>query len=124
LQFPNGSSAAVVKGDVLVAIVSGYLEEIAKSINKNITSVQTLLTKITTTTDTATVPTEKESRKNITSVHTPVTKIITTTATATVATEKEESDIKRYIIAGCIAGVVVFLVLFVLIAWRCSVRRR
>jgi len=95
LQFPDGSSAAVVKGDVLVAIVTDYLDEISKSINKNITSVHTLLTKITTTTATATVP-----------------------------TEKEETDIKRYIIAGCVAGVVVFLVLFVLIAWRCTVRRR
>ncbi|KAJ7374276.1 Fibrillin-2 [Desmophyllum pertusum] len=91
---PPGSSSPVIKKDVLVAIVQGSMAEISRSINANISSVQTLFAD-TTPSVTPTVPT-------------------------TISTEKDESKNMNYIIGGCVAGGVVLVLVVIAAVWCCK----
>jgi len=93
LQFPPGSSSAVIQKDVLASIVKGSLTKISIAINANITSVEVLIADTTTSAST---------------VHT------------TYPTEKEESKTMYYIIGGCVAGAVVLLIIVIAAVWCCK----
>ena len=93
LQFPPGSSNAVIKKDVLASIVKGSLTKISSAINANITSVEVLIADTTT---------------SATTVH------------ATYPTDKEESKTMYYIIGGCVAGGVVLIIIVIVAIWCCK----
>ena len=93
LQFPPGSSSAVIQKGVLASIVKGFLSEISSAINANITSVEVLIADTTTSAAT---------------VHT------------TYPTEKEESKTMHYIIGGCVAGAVVLIIIVIVAVWFCQ----
>ena len=93
LQFPPGSSSAVIQKDVLASIVKGSLTKISSAINANITSVEVL------TADTTT---------SATTVH------------KTYPTEKEASNTMYYIIGGCVAGAVVLIIIIIVAVWCCK----
>lgn len=92
LQFPPGSSSAVIQKDVLASIVKGSLKKISSAINANITSVEVLIADTTTS---------------------------ATTAHKTYPTEKEESKALYYIIGGCVAGAVVLIIIVIVAVWCC-----
>lgn len=92
LQFPPGSSSAVIQKDVLASIVKGSLTKISSAINANITSVEVLIADTTT---------------SATTVH------------KTYPTEKEESKALYYIIGGCVAGAVVLIIIVIVAVWCC-----
>ena len=93
LQFPPGSSSAVIQKDVLASIVKGSLTKISSAINANISSVQVLIAD--TTTSATTVPT-------------------------TYPTEKEESKTMYYIIGGGVAGAVALIIVAIVAVWCCK----
>ena len=93
LQFPPGSSTAVIQKDTLASIVKGSLAKISSAINANITSVEVLIADTTTSTST---------------VHT------------TYPTEKEESKTMYYIVGGCVAGAVVLIIVVIVAVWCCK----
>lgn len=94
LQFPPGSSSAVIKKDVLVSIVKGSLTKISNSINANISSIQVLFVE-TTPSPTTSVPT-------------------------TIPTQKDDSKMMYYIIGGCVAGAVVLIIVAIVAVWCCK----
>ncbi|XP_022800806.1 uncharacterized protein LOC111338572 [Stylophora pistillata] len=99
LQFPPGSSAPVIKKDVLAAIIQGSLSELSSSINANISSVQILYADTTTTTTG------------------------TTLMTTAIPTEKDRSKMHA-IVGGCVAGAVILILVIIAIAWYCNRRKK
>ena len=93
LQFPPGSSSAVIQKDVLASIVKGSLTKISSAINANITSVEVLIADTTTP---------------------------ATTLHKTYPTEKEASNTMYYIIGGCVAGAVVLIIIIIVAVWCCK----
>ena len=92
LLSPPGLSSEVINKGTLVSIVKGSLAEISSSINGNISRVETLFTETTPT-------------ASLTSTREP---------------EEADSNTIYYIIAGSLAGGLLFIILAVIIVCKCS----
>ena len=91
LQFPPGSSNDVMNKHTLVSIVTGSLLDISRSINGKISTVETLF--------------PESTPANIVTEPTQLNK-------------KESSHTRIYIIAGCIAGGLLLIIVVSVFAWR------